>query len=199
MKRLVPFALGLAFCACVHAQEVRGTVFEVENPEAPRAQWKRAPSAGAFVIVHWTGTRPGLAHYESVCIQAAIARTDAQGRFEIAEPPPLRSTFLVWRDDPAVAVYKPGFDDRRDLGVRGVQRELTLAPTRLDAAQRAAFAELLSGMGCRDDKANLVPLTDPQGALLLFEAALAAESPAKPPQKPEVRVLQPGRPRPASP
>lgn len=178
--RFVPFALGLAFCACVHAQEVRGTVFEVENPDVPRAQLKRTPSAGAFVIVHWTGRRPGMAHYESVCISAAIGRTDAQGRFQIAEPPPLRSTFFVMRNEPAVAVYKPGFDDRRDLGVRGVQREMTLAPTRLDAAERAVFVEMLSQMGCRDDKGALVALTDPQGALLLFEEALTAESGAKP-------------------
>lgn len=173
MRRLALLSFFLAFGAC--AQEVRGTVFEVENPEAPRAQWKRAPSAGAFVIVHWTGRRPGLAHYESVCIAAAIGRTDAQGRFELAEPPPLRSTFLVMRNDPAVAVYKPGFDDRRELGVRGGVREFTLAPTRLDAAQRAGFVEVLSGMGCRDDKGALIALTDPQGALRAFDAALAAE------------------------
>jgi hypothetical protein len=169
MGKLVPLVLGAAFGVCVQAQEVRGRVFELK-------EGARVPSAGAFVIVHWTGRRPGMAHYESVCIQAAVGRTDAQGRFEIAEPPPLRSTFLVFRNEPAVAVYKPGFDERSELGVRGAVREAWLAPTRLDAGQRAAFVELLRGLGCRDDQANLIPLTDPQGALLLFQEALAAES-----------------------
>lgn len=196
MRRVAWLSFFLAFGAC--AQEVRGTVFEVQNPEAPRSQWKRAPSAGAFVIVHWTGRRPGMAHYESVCIAAAIGRSDAQGQFQIAEPPPLRSTFLVMRNEPAVAVYKPGFDERRDLGVRGARHELALAPTRLDAAQRAAFVELMSGMGCRDDKGALIALTDPQGALLPFEAALAAESGSKA-RATEIRALQPGGPRPAAP
>lgn len=178
MRRLAWLSFFLAFGAC--AQEVRGTVFELENPDAPRSQWKRAPSAGAFVIVHWTGRRPGMGHYESVCIQAAIARTDAQGEFRIAEPPPLRSTFLVMRNEPAVAVYKPRFDDRRELGVRGAVREHTLAPTRLDAEQRAGFVELLSTMGCRDDKANLIPLAGPHGVLPAFKAALTAERGATP-------------------
>jgi len=199
MTRTVPFALLLAFGACAHAQEVSGTVFEIANAEAPRAEWKRAPSAGAFVIVHWTGRRPGFGHYESVCIQAAIARTDGQGRFAIAEPPPLRSTFLVFRNEPAVAVYKPGFSERHELRVRGARHEMSLAPTRVEAAVRAAYVEGMSDMGCRDDKAMLVPLTDPQGVLPAFRAALAAESPARGPQKTEVRILRRAGPQPAAP
>ena len=198
MKRLVPFAFVMVFGACAQAQEVRGTVFEIQNPEAPRAEWKRAPLAGAFVIAHWTGQRPGLAHYESVCIQAAIGRTDAQGRYEIAEPPPLRSTFLVWRHDPSVAVYKPGFDDRYELRVDRPRREHSLAPTRLDAAQRASLAEAVSRLGCDDSKGGLLPLTDPQGVLPAFREALAAEVPRKP-QGVEIRVLPASGPRPAAP
>lgn len=198
MLRFVPFVFGLAFGACACAQEVRGTVFEIANPGAPRAEWKRGPSAGAFVIVHWTGRRPGFGHYESVCIQAAIARTDAQGRFEVAEPPPLRSTFLVFRNEPAVAVYKPGFDVLIEPGSAGPQRERSLVPTALDAQRRAALADAMSDLGCRDERATLVPLTDPQGVLPAFRAALAAES-AKPAPKTEIRILRPGGPRPAAP
>ena len=198
MKRILPFILGLGLSACVQAQDVRGTVFEIANPEAPRADWKRAPSAGAFAVVHWTGRRPGFGHYQSVCIQAAIARTDAQGRFAIAQPPALRSTFLVWRDDPAVALYKPGFDERSELRVAGPSREWSLVPTRLEAPLRAAVVEGMSDMGCRDESAMLVPLADPQGVLAAFRAALAAELPAKA-QKFEVRALPPGGPRPAAP
>ena len=146
----------------VRAQDVRGTVFEVANGG-------RAPSAGAFVIVHWTGRRPGLGHYESVCIQAAIARTDPQGRFAIAEPLPLRSTFLVFRNDPAVAVWKPGFDTSPELPVNGVWN---LVPTRATAEMRKAMAEGLSYYGCSDDQGRLLPLTDPQGVLPDFRRAL---------------------------
>ena len=162
MRRLLLALLLVPFGACVRAQDVAGTVFEVSNDA-------RTPSAGAFVIVHWTGRRPGLFHYESVCIQAAIARTDAQGRFEIAEPPPLRSTFLVWRNDPAVAVYQPG------------------------------LAAAMADMGCRDENAMLVPLVDPQGVLPAFRAALASELPPKLPPKMEVRVLRGGAVHPAAP
>ncbi len=196
MRQLVLLVLGIAVGIPAHAQEVRGTVFEIQNPDAPRAEWQRAPSAGAFVIVHWTGRRPGLFHYESVCIQAAIARTDGQGRFEIAEPPPLRSTFLVFRDAPAVGIYKPGFDGRSELRVAG--REWSLAPTRMAAPLRAAFVEGMADMGCRDERTGLAALVDPQGVLPAFQAALAAESRVKAP-KTEVRVLRPSGPLPAAP
>jgi hypothetical protein len=98
-----------------------------------------------------------------------------------------------------VAVYKPGFGERSELRVKSAQREWSLAPTRLEAPVRAAFVEGMSDLGCRDDKGMLVPLTDSQGVLPAFRAALAAESPAKAPPKTEVRVLQPGGPRPAAP
>ena len=178
VKRLAAFALGMTLGASALAQEVRGAVFEVQNPEAPRAEWKRAASAGAFVIVHWTGRRPGLFHYESVCIQAAIARTDAQGRFEVAEPPPLRSTFLVFRNAPAVAVYKPGFEAANESRPEGARNEWLLAPSKVEAQQRAIFIEVMAHMGCRDAQFRLV-LTDPQGLLPAFRDALAAESPRR--------------------
>lgn len=154
MKRVGALAAALLAAlgaACVQAQDVRGTVFEVTDPGAVKV-----PSANAFVIVHWTGRRPGLGHYESVCIQAAIGRTDAQGRFAIAEPPPLRSTFLVFRNDPAVAVWKPGYDEQsRKAG------EWTLEPTKASAEMRRAMADGLGSYGCSDDRGWLLPLTDP--------------------------------------
>jgi len=176
--------LALLFAASARAQDVQGTVFEVANAA-------RTPAANAFVIVHWIGRRPGLGHYESVCIQAAIGRTDAQGRFAIAEPPPLRSTFLVFRDDPAVAVWKPGFD------AQGKYPEWSLVRTRLNSEQRRGLVEILQDYGCRDDQGSLLPLTDPQGVLADFRRALAAELPAKKEGR-EVRILQRRGPAPAS-
>lgn len=189
MERAPPVAF-LAFlllAATAQAQDVSGTVFEVTGAG-------RTPSANAFVIVHWTGRRPGFGHYESVCIQAAIGRTDPQGHFAIAEPPPLRSTFLVFRNDPAVAIWKPGFDTSPELPVNGAW---TLVPTKAAAEMRVAMAEGLGHYGCSNDKGILLPLTDPQGVLADFKRALAAEMPEKR-EKREVRILPRQGPNPAS-
>jgi len=150
MHRAALLALLLAVPA--RAEDVSGRVLELAGTQ-------RLPSANAFVIVHWTGRRPGFGHYESVCIQAAIAKTDAQGRFAIAEPPPLRSTFLVFRNDPAVAVWKPGFDTHRGQG------EWTLSPTRMTREERTGIVEILRGYGCRDAQGMLVPLAGSQRVL----------------------------------
>ena len=159
----MPLERALAAClflaaGTAAAQTVSGTVYE-----------GRAPSQDAFVIVHWTGTRPGFGHYESVCIQAAVARTDERGRFEIRQPPALRSTFLVWRREPAIAVWKPGFDTQR------AESRFSLVPTTMNREQRAGIAEILGHYGCTDDKGMLVPLVDTNGALAEFRKALAAE------------------------
>ena len=181
------------------AQGVQGTVFEVIDPAAPRAEWRRVPSENAFVIVHWTGHIPRFGHGEAVCLQAAIAKTDERGRFGISEPRPLRSTFMVFRDDPAVAVYKPGFDTPPDLRVRGPRPEWLLVRTKLTREQRAGLAEMLSDMGCRDDNGMLVLLTDPQGVLPAFRSAIREESGAKPPPPMKLRVLPRSGPLPAAP
>jgi hypothetical protein len=122
-----------------------------------------------------------------VCIQAAIARTDERGRFEIQEPPPLRSTFLVFRRDPAVAVWKPGFDTQR----RGDANEWMLVPTTMTPEQRTANAEGLAWHGCTDPKGMLVPLVDANVALDDFRKALSAELPGRTPAPLRVEVLRP--------
>jgi len=159
----------LLAAAVARAEDVAGRVFEMAGRE-------RVPSANAYVIVHWAGRRPNLWHYESVCIQAAIGRTDAQGRFAIAEPPPLRSPFFVFRDSAAVTVWKPGFDEASELRRPG---EYALVPTKMDAGLRATYAETLVGLGCADEKGALLPFTDPQGVLADFRRAIAGERRAR--------------------
>jgi len=154
----------LLLAASAHAEDVAGVVYEATNAA-------RVPSANAFVIVHWAGRRPNFWHYESVCIQAAIGRSDAQGRVAIAEPPPLRSTFLVFRDSAAVTVWKPGFDDAYELRRPG---EWILVPTKMNAEERASYADALTSLGCADAKGFLLPFTDPQGVLPDFRRALDA-------------------------
>jgi hypothetical protein len=180
-KLIVALACGFA-AGAASAQTVSGTVYEGS-----------APARDAFVIVHWTGQRPGFFHYESVCLQAALAKTDERGRFEIKEPPPLRSTFLVWRREPSVAVWKPGFDTRS----RG-KTEWTLAPTTRSREERVLLAEIIGNYGCSDGEGGLVPLVDANGALADFRKALAAELPPKPSTQPQIQVLPRGGPGPAS-
>jgi hypothetical protein len=162
--------LFLLVASAARAEDVSGRVLEARGGE-------RVPAANAFVIVHWAGRRPNLWHYESVCIQAAIGRTDAQGRFAIAVPPPLRSTFLVFRDPAAVTVWKPGFDEAYQLRRPG---EYALVATKMDAEQRASYADSLEALGCADDKGFLLPFTDPQGVLPDFRRArIGASRPAR--------------------
>jgi hypothetical protein len=193
IARLAAAALGIGLASSAHAQEVRGTVSEIGDGG------RRSPSAGAFVIVHWTGKRPGIAHYRTVCIQAAVVRTDAQGEFRVAEPPPLRSTFFVWKEEPSVAVYKPGFEERFELRVERPRHALSLVPTRADPARRAQSAEAIAHLGCTDANGMLVPLTDPQGVLPALRAALASEMPLAPSQDRKVKVLRRAEPLPAAP
>lgn len=173
MGRAVLLLMVLA-APCAGAQSVHGVVFELANPDAPRAEWRRVPSVDAFAIVHWTGHRPGFGHYESVCLQAAIGKTDAAGLFDIPEPP-MRSRFVVLYSDPAIAVYKPGFDTPSYLRVRGEKLEWSLVRTQLTRERRAVLAEVLMGYGCREDDGSLAPLVDPQGVLPAFRRALQQE------------------------
>src|SRR5262245_3214147 len=116
----------LLIAASAQAEDVSGRVFE-------QAGAGRVPSEGAYAIVHWIGYRPGFGHYESVCLQAAIGRTDATGRFTIPEPP-MRSRFVLFQNDPAIAVYKPGFDAAREVRPRE-SREWSLVPTQMSREQ----------------------------------------------------------------
>ena len=178
----------LLFCGAARAEEVAGIVFETTTGT-------RVPSEGAYVIVHWIGHRPGFGHYESVCLQAAIGRTDSAGRFVIPEPP-MRSRFVLFHSDPAIAVYKPGFDAARVVRPRE-SREWSLVPTQMSREQRATLADVLGNYGCREDDGTLAPLVDPQGVLADFKRAIAAEKP-KPNTDVEIRILPRSGPNPAS-
>jgi hypothetical protein len=96
----------------------------------------------------------------------------------------------VWRSGPWLTVYKPGFDERYQARVEGKDRQLSLAPSRMDAASRASLAESIGRLGCHDGKGDLIALTDPQGVLPALHTALASEIPKKPAPKMEVRLIQ---------
>jgi hypothetical protein len=220
---LVGGAISLLAAGASHGASVEGQVFEVANPEAPMSQWTRVPSAGAFVIVHWQGTIPRFGHAESVCLHAAIGKTDARGRFEVSGSWAAPKGFPIIRRDPAVTAHKPGFVQRSDFRSGDDPVVRTLVRSKLAAEQRVELLSMYAESGCRDhDTLKIIPLGDPQGTAVRFYRALYEEAqalgplppqlnhhlmslrekagvpePAEPPWK--VRVIRPQGPRPAAP
>src|SRR5688500_14953495 len=107
---LAAAAIGLSAACAAHSGSVEGQVFEVVNPDAPPSQWTRVPSADAYVVAHWMGSSPGVVHASVACLHATIGKTNERGGFNLSGEWTPPRTFLVFRRDPAVMVYKPGFD-----------------------------------------------------------------------------------------
>jgi len=182
---LVGGAFGLAAACVAHGASVEGQVFEVVNPEAPMSQWTRVPSADAYVIVHWQGTIPRLGHYESVCLHAAIGKTDARGRFEVSGSWAVPKGVPVIRRDPAVMAHKPGFDQQSDFRSGGAPVVRTLVRSKLAAEQRVALLSMYAETGCRDHATfKMIPLGDPQGVATRFYRAIYEEAQALGPLPP---------------
>ena len=49
-------------------------VYELANPQAPRAEWQRKPLANVYVVITWTVIIPAPAHAISSCQHSEIAR-----------------------------------------------------------------------------------------------------------------------------
>jgi len=215
-------AIGL-FAACAsHGASVEGQVFEVVNSEAPVGQWTRVPSADAYVIVHWTGSVPGP-HASSVCLHAAIGKTDERGRFDVSGWWAAPKAYLVIPRDPAVMVYKPGLDQHSEFRKPSAPVVRTLVRSKLAVEQRIALLSSYAEAGCLDHETfKTIPLGDTQGVAARFYRALYEEAQAlgplpprlnhhlatlrdkagvpQPPEPPwQVRTIRPQGPRPAAP
>ena len=211
----------LAACAS-HGARVDGQVFEAASPEAPTGQGARVPSADAFVVVYWTATVPQLGHATTMCLRAAITKTDERGRFEVSGWWAAPKLYPAIQRDPGVMVYKPGFDQQSDSRDPGAPIVRTLVRSKLAGEQRVAALSLYADAGCRDDAFTPVPLVDPTGIAARFYRALYDEAQAlgplppaanhhlatlrekagipPPPEPPwQIRAIQPGGPRPAAP
>src|SRR5687768_2227327 len=86
--------------------EVRGTVQEIVNPEAPHTEWRRQPVPDAYVVMTWTITIPTPAHATSSCRYSEIARTDANGSYSMEGP----NVFTAALARASGFVYSPGRD-----------------------------------------------------------------------------------------
>lgn len=96
--------MGLAI-APAHA-ELRGKVYLLVNPQAPRGEWQRRPLPGAFVTVRWTVTVPAPGHAVDSCRYSELARTDDKGEFVMAGPNFLTAGIA----DTSYYAYSPGLE-----------------------------------------------------------------------------------------
>lgn len=178
-------AVGLLAACASRGASVEGQVFEAVNPEAPMIQWTRLPSADAYVIVHWQGTIPKPGHAGSVCLHAAIGKTDERGRFKVAGWSAAPKVYPVIQWEPTVMVYKPGFDQQPDYRDPGTPIVRTLARSKLVAEQRVALLSMYADAGCRDhDTFKTIPLGGLQGVAAHFYRALYEEAQALGPLPP---------------
>jgi hypothetical protein len=225
-RSIGPFLMGaigvLAGCAW-HGAGVEGHVFETVSPEAPTRQGARVPSADAYVIVYWTAALPDIAHASTMCLHAAIGKTDERGHFEVPgwwAAPKIRP---VIPHDPGVMVYKPGFDQQPDSRNPGGSIVRTLVRSKLAAEERVAVLSMIAEAGCFDrDTFKTIPFEDPQGVAEHFYRALYEEAQAlgplphtsnhylatlrekagvpQPPEPPwQIRAIRPQGPHPAAP
>ena len=190
-RRVAPSLAGgtiaLAAACMTHAASVEGQVFELVNPDAPPSRWSRLPAANAYVIVTWQGTVPRLGHSGSVCLHAVVGKTDERGRFEVSGSWPPPKEFPVIPREPAVMVYKPGFDPQSDYSSRGAPIVRTLARSKLAAEQRVALLALYAESGCRDDNTFKTTLAgSPHGVADRFYRTLYEEARALGPLRPDL-------------
>ena len=213
-------AVGLVAAGAALGANAEGQVFEVVNAEAPASQWTRVPSADAYVIVHWTASVPGP-HVSSVCLHAAIGKTDERGRFNVSGRWAAPRALVIPRD-PAVMVYKPGFDEQSEFRNPSAAVMRTIVRSKLPVEQRIALLSTFAEAGCRDETFKIIPLGDTQGVAARFYRALYEEAQAlgplpaslnhhlatlrdkagvsQPPEPPwQVRTIRPQGPHPAAP
>jgi hypothetical protein len=170
---LVAGAIGLSAACGARGASVEGQVFEVVNSEAPESQWNRVSSADAYVIVHWTGSVPGP-HASTACLHATVGKTDERGRFDVSGW--WAAPRLVFQSDPAVMVYKPGFDQHSEFHNPRSPFARTLVRSKLPVDQRIALLSAYAEAGCRDDETFETILADTQGVAARFYRALYEEA-----------------------
>ena len=151
---LAAAAIGLSAACAAHSGSVEGQVFEVVNPDAPPSQWTRVPSADAYVVAHWMGSSPGVVHASVACLHATIGKTNERGGFNLSGEWTPPRTFLVFRRDPAVMVYKPGFDQHSEFRNSSTPVVRTLVRSKLPVEERIALLSMYAETGCRDDEAQ---------------------------------------------
>lgn len=176
---LAAAAIGLTAACAAHSGSVEGQVFEVVNSEAPASQWSRVSSADAYVVVYWMASIPGP-HASTACLHATLGKTDERGRFNLSGRWTAPRAVLVFQSDPAVMVYKPGFDQHSEDHKPRIPVVRTLVRSKVPVEQRIAVLSMYADAGCRDHQTSTtaVPFADPQGVAARFYRALYEEAQA---------------------
>lgn len=163
--------------------EVRGVVYELANPKAPRGEWQRKPLADAYVVLSWWIHVPGPGHATTSCWHNEIARSNDKGEYVIEGPGFLTSSLARG----SVAAYAPGMErvDWPWAGTPEALREISMARSTRSADERLNFLLLFDDPGCYGEQ-----ISDPRGVLKAYREALAAEAGALQPATEAGRNVQ---------
>ena len=141
--------------------ELRGKVHRLVNPEAPRAEWRRVPLPGAYVVVSWSITIPAPAHAVASCRYSELARSDEKGEYAMEGP----NFITAWLGTASFSVYSPGleFINFPYGGTLASTADITMARSTLTPGERLSRISGFADPGCFD-----VKLHDPHGLLVPY-------------------------------
>jgi hypothetical protein len=153
-------ALTFFFVPSLHASGVEGRVGEVLNPDAPPSEWRYAPLADVDVLVMWIGSPlDNLVHSNTVCLRAAYARTDSNGRFSLSGWWPKPQWPLVTNLRPLPPAPPPGFEYPRGSDF---QHALATTPFTLRVARIDSRAPPESGAAQQMSPLDLLRCPTPE-------------------------------------
>ncbi len=152
-------AMGLAVASA--RAELRGKVYLLVNPQAPRGEWQRRPLPGAFVAVSWTVTVPAPGHAVDSCRYSELARTDDNGEF-VMEGPNFLTAGIA---DAAYYAYSPGLEPVTFPypGSPISPKDITMALSARTPENRLSQISLFTDPGCRPGT-----LHDPRSLLVAY-------------------------------
>ena len=161
--------VGLALAMPPARAEFRGKVHMLVNPEAPRADWRRIPLAGAYVAVFWSITIPAPAHAITTCRYSELARSNDKGDY-VMEGPNLITAHLAHI---SYLVYSPGLEPINFPygGSLQTAQDITMALSKLSPDERLSRISGYTDPQC-PDKA----LSDPHHLLDAFHRGLLDEA-----------------------
>jgi hypothetical protein len=74
----------LFYLSGLYLKGVSGRVGIVENPEAPKEDWRIVPAPDVEVLITWDAQRlDSLVHSSSRCVRAVLTHADRNGEFKI--------------------------------------------------------------------------------------------------------------------
>jgi hypothetical protein len=166
---LASLLIGLALAMPPARAELRGKVHMLVNPEAPRAEWRRVPLAGAYIAVLWSVTVPAPAHPFITCRYTELARSDEKGDYVMEGP----NFFTDALAETSFLAYSPGLEPINfpyggsDLSAK----DITMARSTLAPQERLSGIAGYTYPMCGDTKLN-----DPRGVLDAFYRGLLDEA-----------------------